>query len=129
MVLVTGGAFAGKLEYCQREFHIPGSEIADGADCKIEDLTSKPLVNHFHLLIRRMTENGMNITDITNKIELVLEKNPDIIIIADELGCGIVPMEKKNRIYREMTGRVCCVLAKEAKTVHRVTCGIGMIIK
>lgn len=129
MVLVTGGAFAGKLEYCQREFHIFDSEMIDGADCKIEELLSKSLVNHFHLLIRRMMENGMNTTDIIDKIKPILKRNPDIIIIADELGCGIVPIEKKERIYREMVGRVCCVLAEQATTVHRITCGVGMIIK
>lgn len=59
----------------------------------------------------------------------LLEGKRDRIIVTDEIGYGIVPIEKQERLYREMTGRLCCILAKEAEEVWRVCCGIGQRIK
>ena len=60
--------------------------------------------------------------------ELVL-KNPELVIVTDELGYGVVPVEARDRAWRETTGRLCTRLAVGAKEVHRVVCGIGMVIK
>ena len=35
---------------------------------------------------------------------LGLKSNPDAIVICDELGNGIVPIKKQERIWREQTG-------------------------
>ena len=57
------------------------------------------------------------------------EKNPEIIFVCDEIGCGIVPMDRKERGWREAVGRMCCALAAQAQQVERVICGIPMVIK
>lgn len=72
-------------------------------------------------------ENYVN--RITNYFHSLIKNNPDIIFICDEVGNGIVPIEKSERDYRECVGRVLCVLAKEADRVERVHCGIGQVIK
>ena len=48
---------------------------------------------------------------------------------ADEIGCGIVPIEAFERDYRETDGRVCQRIAAYSEEVHRVICGLGMRIK
>lgn len=126
MVLITGGAFHGKLEYALNLTGIPKEDIINGKNCTMEDLLNKPLVNHFHLWIDRILREDRDIYELIN---LIQTENPNLIIIVDELGCGIVPMDPYDREYREVTGRVCCEIAKIAKKVHRVTCGIGMVIK
>jgi adenosylcobinamide kinase/adenosylcobinamide-phosphate guanylyltransferase len=125
MVLITGGAFQGKLEYALELTKISRDEILDGQDCTMEELMRKPMINHFHLWIKRMLDEE----HIYEVIEQIVKENPNLIILVDEVGCGIVPMEEKERNYRELVGRVCCVLAKQAKQVHLVTCGIGTVIK
>ena len=60
--------------------------------------------------------------------QLLLE-HPDCIIISDEIGNGIVPMEHEEREYRELTGRLLCELANKADRVERIVCGIGERIK
>ena len=50
-------------------------------------------------------------------------------LVANELGCGIVPMDPFERQFREAFGRLCCRLAQEAKEVHRVICGLGTVIR
>lgn len=59
----------------------------------------------------------------------LIRENPDLVIIADEIGCGIIPMDEKERIYRECAGRVCTELAAFSGKVYRVSCGIGVLIK
>ena len=57
-------------------------------------------------------------------------KNKDTIVIADEIGNGIVPLDAFEREYREQTGRAEILLAKKkADEVVRVICGIGQKIK
>lgn len=126
MWLITGGAFQGKLSYALNLAGIVPEEVIEGDTCDIQDLFDKPLINHFHLWIYRMLKDGNDIEDV---IKTMLQRNPNIIIIVDELGCGIVPVEAFDRKYREITGRVCCKLAENAVQVHRVICGIGMVLK
>ena len=66
---------------------------------------------------------------IDRKLQEVLDINPNVIFIVNEMGCGVIPMEVFDRRYRELVGRVSCDLAKEAKEVHRVVCGVGTKIK
>lgn len=102
------------------------SVVADGADCNIEDLENAEILNHMHLLIKRYVKEGKS-TDTL--IDSLYDINPEIIIICDEVGSGIVPLEKEDRIYREAVGRVLCSAVKKAVHVERVTCGIGQCLK
>ena len=59
----------------------------------------------------------------------IADGNPDAFVTADEIGCGIVPMEAFERDYRETDGRICQRIAAYSEEVHRVICGLGMRIK
>ena len=61
--------------------------------------------------------------------EELLRVNPDIVLISNELGYGVVPVDAFDRKYREAVGRICTKMAAAAKRVVRVTCGIGTVIK
>ncbi len=126
MILVTGGAFQGKKAYVTDTFGILREEMADGQTCGWEQIRSCRCLFHFHLLVRRMMENAEETEDLC---EILKEENPELIVVTNELGCGIVPMDPFERQYRERCGRICCELAKEAQEVHRVLCGIGQVIK
>lgn len=64
-----------------------------------------------------------------DEIESYLDDNENCIIICDEIGNGIVPIEPFEREYRERVGRILVQLAKRAEGVERVICGIGQRIK
>ena len=59
----------------------------------------------------------------------LLAANPDCIILCDEVGCGIVPLERAEREYRELVGRIQILLAERAVSVERIICGISQKIK
>ena len=59
----------------------------------------------------------------------ILAGRPEIAIICDEVGNGIVPMDAFEREYRETAGRICQRIAGASEAVYRVICGIGTRIK
>ena len=61
--------------------------------------------------------------------KLLAGSNPQLILETNELGCGVVPVDRDDRFWRECTGRLCCEIAREAEEVYRVICGIGMPLK
>lgn len=67
--------------------------------------------------------------DFANLAEKIQERNPDLIVISNELGYGVVPIDAFDRKYRESTGRLCTQLAAKSRQVIRVVCGLGMVIK
>ena len=56
-------------------------------------------------------------------------RNPEAVVVTDEVGCGIVPLEPFERDWREQTGRICTRLAAASRKVYRVILGIGKEIK
>ena len=144
MEVYFGGAFQGKLEYVLEKKGC--LKVADGAGCSLKDIKDAQVLNHLHLYIKRLTykeDAAYNTTmddtittDTTAKtmsaaeiINDIYEANPDIILICDEVGGGIVPLKKEDRIYRETVGRALCCAVKKSDRVERVMCGIGQCLK
>lgn len=51
------------------------------------------------------------------------------VVICNEVGSGVIPVERNVRLGREAAGRLCVLLAKDAEAVVRMVCGIPTIIK
>ena len=67
--------------------------------------------------------------DAAAEVERFVISHPQCIVICDEVGCGLVPMDPFLREYRDMVGHITCALAAKAQRVVRVYCGIGTVIK
>ena len=61
--------------------------------------------------------------------ELLLKKNYGAVVVSEEVGYGLVPVDAFEREYREAVGRICTKLASGSHKVTRVICGIGTVIK
>ena len=134
MKLVIGGYTQGKLGYVMQHFSIEKGNVVDMADEKKlldRDIEKKddeaPIVlYHFHIWVKNELAEGNHPEE---KLEELIRKFPDCIIVSDEIGNGIVPMDAFDREYRDRLGRILINLAKEADEVVRVICGIGQKIK
>lgn len=126
MILVTGGACQNKRQAAEKMFDIEETEFLDGSICDPEAIFSCKALEKFHLYVRRYLAAGKKPELLAEELQ---KRNPDLILVTDEIGCGIVPMEKEERRWREQTGRICCALAEQAETVVRVVAGIPMVIK
>ncbi|KAB1439892.1 bifunctional adenosylcobinamide kinase/adenosylcobinamide-phosphate guanylyltransferase [Candidatus Galacturonibacter soehngenii] len=126
MIFVIGGAYQGKKEFVKKEFHINEQEILDGEYCNYEELLqAKAICGLERLIYRRMKEE----IDVYTFIDTWLKENKDLIIICNEIGSGLVPVDAFERKYREMVGRIGCLVAGYAKEVYRVQYGIATKIK
>jgi adenosyl cobinamide kinase/adenosyl cobinamide phosphate guanylyltransferase len=112
------------MDWLLAQGKLSGKQICDGAVCEKEAVFGCDVLNGLQAYVRRFADE----LD-TDFAVCLMEKNPDIIVVTDEIGCGIVPLEKEDRSYRELHGRICCKLAQEAQQVTRVICGIGSRIK
>ena len=126
MKLIIGGRAQGKLEFVLTRMGISEEKICDGAVCTLDQPIAAPVLNHLHLLIRRLLLQGI---DPQTYILGLIKKNPEIVILTDEIGYGIVPTDPFEREWREKAGRVCCMLAERSETVERVVAGISQQIK
>ena len=134
MKLIIGGYSQGKLNYVLRKIGENEYQICDGtllddikSDTEEADSTNTiVIINHLHTFIKTSMQRGENPKE---SILDFITKYPDCILISDEIGNGIVPMDAFEREYREQTGRILIELAKEAEEVIRVICGIGQKIK
>lgn len=124
MNLIIGGAYQGKLEFAISKYQ--KDIVADGNICILEDTYSCEILNNFQNLVKRYF---YTLDETIQYLDTLLDKNSSVIIVSTEVGCGIVPIEKSNRDYRELIGRVCCEVSKRADTVERVFCGLGVTLK
>lgn len=105
MKLYIGGAYQGQETLARREN--PSAEI-------IED---------FHLLLKN------HAGDPHAFAEIFIREHPNAVVVANEIGCGVVPIDPEERTWRERAGRALCDIAAYSETVVRVSCGIGVRIK
>ena len=119
MDLIIGGAFQGKLEYARKKYNLKADDLCDCTIEKEPDL-SKRCINHFERYILWCIRND-------NDPQLSFRK--DQIIILSDIFCGVVPIEKEARAWREACGRAGTALASSADTVTRLFCGIPKRIK
>ena len=112
MILIVGGAGQGKLDYVLQKTGYTPDQVAHSP----EEAKTKPIFD------------GLEQWPHLDEEEL-LTANPDLILICDEVGCGVVPLDRADRDRREAVGRLCCDLAAQAEAVYRVNCGIAMQLK
>lgn len=131
MILIVGGSCQGKLTFAgtflaDKELREGGVRIADGRSDRVEDAFAADIVNHAECYIRRLLATGEPPEVF---VERLIKENPDVLVIADEIGYGIVSVSAFEREYRETDGRLCQRLAAASSQVYRVICGIGTKIK
>jgi adenosylcobinamide kinase/adenosylcobinamide-phosphate guanylyltransferase len=124
MKLVIGGAYQGKLSYASEKYGI--TEWTDGRSCSFDDIFCCSGIHHFHEYVRRALEEDRDLTELDRELE---EKNKELVIVSNELGYGVVPVDAFDRRFREAHGRICCRLAAASDEVSRVICGIGTVIR
>lgn len=140
MELYIGGFAQGKLEYVKCRYNENQKteklfvRVIDCVDSHYKKMLLETecdvlILNHLHLWVRDLLDEGMEEEKIQTTILSWIKSNPDAIVICDELGNGIVPIKKQERIWREQTGRLMIELAKQAERVERILCGLGQRLK
>ena len=127
MMLVIGGQAQGKLATALQLSGYAPEQVLDGETCVLT-LPEQPdlVLNHVHMVVKRLLQAGKD--PLAWFVELA-RQCPQAVLIADEVGCGVVPADAFERQWREAAGRVCCLLAGQSECVVRVCCGVPVCIK
>lgn len=113
MILVIGARASGKLEHV-KSLGYSDQDIANGV------LDGRTVVYNLQNVVFRNPENAPNLLD-----ELLQKE----VVVCDEVGSGVIPLERQERLAREATGRLCIQLAQRANRVVRLVCGLPTVIK
>lgn len=124
MKMIIGGAFQGKSHLAEAKY--PEIQWVKGTEAGLEEIMKAEGVIGFHEFIRTEMKKG---NDVSRLAEMLIERNPNVVLVSDEVGYGVVPLDAFDREYREKVGRICTKLAAYSSSVIRVVCGIGTVIK
>lgn len=107
MIFVTGPLFAGKRDYVRSALGWTEDELARRCVWDVQELARPD-------------------TDLAALADQLAKKD---VVIATEVGGGVVPVDAYQRACREGAGRLACLLAQRADTVVRVCCGLPQCLK
>jgi adenosylcobinamide kinase/adenosylcobinamide-phosphate guanylyltransferase len=99
MIFITGPLYSGKRTFAQ---NFTGTRITD-----VQELAAA-------------AEDLESLADRLAAYDLVL---------ATEVGGGVVPMDAAERAAREAAGRLACLLAARADCVVQMFCGLPTVLK
>ncbi len=108
MIFITGPLFAGKRDYVCQALGWREEDLSTHAAWDVQDLAAQA-------------------PDLEALADALSAKYS--VVIATELGGGIVPLDPAQRVAREAAGRLACLLAERAETVIRVCCGLPQALK
>ncbi len=106
MIFVTGPLFSGKQQYIQKALAMDDETFARCAVRDVQDLALTGPVDELADSLARKR-----------------------VVIATEIGGGVVPADPQERAKREAAGRLACCLAERADTVIRICCGLPQFLK
>ena len=106
MIFVTGPLYAGKKTWVREQLGLTEAELSA---CAVWDV--------------------QNLVPAHDPEALADELAGQRVVIATEIGGGVVPVDPAERKKREAAGRFSCLLAERADTVVRVCCGLPQLLK
>lgn len=107
MIFITGPLYSGKKEYA----------------CRLLGCAPEELEKH---AVWDVQERAKNCADL-NVLADELARHE--VVIATEVGGGVVPVDPDERAAREAAGRLSVLLTRRAQRVVRVFCGLPMELK
>lgn len=131
MHVIIGGAYNGKREYVlqrlgTRRYQLCVGEIPAGTFSKEEYVI---ITDFAQLVLTYQHHDELEVADIIINQLKQLQQQTNVICICQDVGRGVVPIEKEQRFIRDACGRVYQRLFKEAETVTRIWYGIPEEIK
>ena len=103
MIFITGPLYSGKRTFAQT---LPGRDLKMRAD------------------VQTLAADAADLSALADRLAHEYD-----ILIATEVGGGVVPMDANERADREAAGRLACLLAARADCVVQMFCGIPTVLK
>ena len=115
MDLIIGGAYQGKCTFAAEKYGLAAEDICDLS-------ISAPVPARCYLHLEALTRRG----EAAESLPLLLAAE---VVVAREIGSGVVPIDAGERAWRERHGRLLRQLAEQAGHVYRIFCGLTEELK
>lgn len=115
MDLIIGGAYQGKCTFAAEKYRLTAADICDLA-------TDAPAPARCYVHLEALTRRG----EAAEALPLLLAAE---VVVAREIGSGVVPIDAGERAWRERHGRLLRQLAEQAGHVYRIFCGLTEELK
>ena len=126
MKLVFGGSYQGKNEFVKEKFDLKEEDFFICNDEFLDINFEKKVISSIEKYVLASLKNGQ---DPISYINENLYKLNDKIIICEDVCCGVVPMDKIIRQWRDNTGKIMQILSRNSTEVYRVYCSLGERLK
>ena len=129
MILITGGTSSGKATFA-RNLAAQHGWSEDDIAFNVEELLWGQVEG-----AGQIAPAGDDAADHADRKalsatpELIERLAAKAIVTCSEVGAGIVPLDARERAWREAVGRMSCELASQADAVVRMVCGIPVVLK
>ena len=124
MTFIFGGAYQGKRAYAKEAFSLADADFFLCEGLEIDP--SAPAVAGLENFSLACVREGKEPID---ELRRRLPDYKDKIMIANDISCGVVPIDATMRAWREAHGRMCNALSKEADRVVRLFCALPQVLK
>ncbi|SOC20976.1 adenosylcobinamide kinase /adenosylcobinamide-phosphate guanylyltransferase [Ureibacillus xyleni] len=134
MRVIIGGAYNGKREYVKKSLlHVNQKYIHffEG-ELPLSNFSKKDYVilsNFEKMIMKKLEVDEDKIANELAETIKRLDTQTNVICICNDLGRGIVPMDKEQRKLRDTCGRLYQKLFEESSLVVRIWYGIPQILK
>ena len=125
MHFILGGAYQGKLAYAQKKFSLTDADVFTCTEAETIAF-DKPCINKIEEFTLWCVRHDADAVEIFRAHRDAWKNS---VLLCCDIFCGVVPLGKDMRAWREMTGRLCAYLSAEADHVTRMFCGIGQELK
>ena len=121
MILVIGGMASGKRTYV-RSLGFSDNQMDDG------QLGSNPVALNVQNLVSAGCENELDgkSSHLQDLVDALAAKE---VITCLEVGNGVIPLDRSERVWRDRVGHLASALAQRADSVVRMVCGIPVVLK
>ncbi len=126
MIIIFGGAYQGKLDFALSLLKSKNPKICNCTTKMLEIDFEADIIYALHTFLLGEIERNEDINAWLNKNMSELK---DKVVICDDIFCGVVPMDKTMRKWREETGNTLKTLCNNADSVYRVFCGLETKLK
>ena len=125
MHLILGGRYMGKRAYAE-SLYGPFRSICDLSREEPEAVADAAATINLQDGVRTLLLRGADVRDFFGTR---LERLAGRVLIGDEIGSGVVPVDPFERRWRDETGLLYQFLARESAIVDRVWAGLAVRLK
>ena len=140
MIFVIGPLFSGKQDYIMQALGWSETDFLEKAVRDVQNLAAEDAeaveveeaagAVEVAEAAEAVETSHSPLDDLQEKLRSLADRlSQKEVVIATETGCGVIPLDPRERRNREAAGRLSCLLAERAETVVRICCGIPQVLK